>query len=178
MSISPVGAKPNRLMKSYHGRSQNMRHLYPGIGLKLWVFRFFQRSKSLWFVRCVCILQSEHEDKHAWNTTWCAKIMDVFCLRLFPRVWSAKPKYPQFELHGWRRHYTVQYSSFGIFLVYIWESYRHNHFCFSADLPCYVGSKRIGNLRQHVFTFSKIMSKNIIGRVLLRTAGLKFDRKI
>ena len=40
------------------------------------------------------VLRSEGEYKHAWNAAWCAKIMGIFCLRLFLRVWSAKTRIP------------------------------------------------------------------------------------
>ena len=46
------------------------------------------------------VLQSEHESKHVWNAKWRVKIVDAFCLRMFPLVWSVKPKYPQFEPHA------------------------------------------------------------------------------
>ena len=39
--------------------------------------------------------------------------MDAIFLRFFPRVWSAKTKYPQWE-YGWWHHYTEQYRSSGI----------------------------------------------------------------
>ena len=35
-------------------------------------------------------LWSEHEDKHVYNTTQRAKIMDAFALHLFLHVWLAK----------------------------------------------------------------------------------------
>ena len=40
------------------------------------------------------LLRSEHEDKLAWNATRPVKIVDAFCLRLFPRVRSAKTQIP------------------------------------------------------------------------------------
>ena len=70
-------------------RSYNLHNLYPCMGLQLEVFRFF-----LWLnnrdLSGAYVLWSEHEDKHAWNGT----IVDAFCMRLFPHVWSVKTRMP------------------------------------------------------------------------------------
>ena len=80
-------------------RSKNLRHFDPGMGLKLGVLGF-SRDQNNRDSSGAYVLRSEREDKHAWNAAWCAKFVGAFCLRLFPRAWSAKTRYPQFELHG------------------------------------------------------------------------------
>ena len=40
------------------------------------------------------MINYECEDKHAWNAARRAKIVDAFCLHLFPRVWSVKAQIP------------------------------------------------------------------------------------
>ena len=87
-------------------RFQNLRHLYPGMGLQLGVFPAIKITSVIRLLRMYYGLSLKI--KHAWNAARHAKIVDAFCLRLFPRVWSAEtwPEYPQLELHGWRRHYT------------------------------------------------------------------------
>ena len=146
-------------------RSQNLRHLDPGMGLKLgrdWILRRYRAMLPLeWevpflFICCSPIAPlkifrwafchspaqfrsqsliggilifsrnqnnrdlsgayvplSKRKDKQAWNAAQGEKIMDAVCLRLFPRVWSAKTRITQLNLHGWQCHYTGRYEVLG-----------------------------------------------------------------
>ena len=38
----------------------------------------------------VYVLRSERENKHTWDAAQCVKIVNTFCLRLFPCLWLAK----------------------------------------------------------------------------------------
>ena len=72
-------------------------------GLKLGVLGFFPVIK----ITVVCLLhislhllRSECEDKTCVKHAWCTKIVNVLVLRLFLRMWLAKTRRPQIELHG------------------------------------------------------------------------------
>ena len=74
------------------GRSQNLRHFNPGMGLKLGVFGFFlnQNNRDLSGAYCgLSVKVNTCKMPHG-----SAKIVDAFCLRVFPRVWSAKKRIP------------------------------------------------------------------------------------
>ena len=60
-------------------RSQNLRHLYPSMGLKLGVVRI-SRDQNNHDSSSAYALRSERENKHEWNAVMCTKIMDAFCL--------------------------------------------------------------------------------------------------
>ena len=82
-------------------------HFYPGMGLKLGVFGFSCNQNN-------CDLSGVYElrcerDQHVWNAARCAKIVDAFCLCLFPHVWSVKTRIPPVwaPWYGWRRHWLV-----------------------------------------------------------------------
>ena len=90
-------------------RSQNLRHLYPGMELQLGLFAFFPRSNNCNSSEAY-MLRSECEDKHVSNAARRAKIVAAFFffffLRLFPRVWSVKTQIPTTEfLHDVVRTY-------------------------------------------------------------------------
>ena len=69
------------------------------------------------------ILRSECEDIiNVWNATQHAKIMAHFVCVCFYVCGRQKPTYPQFEPHGWRRHYMWWYTRSGISLLYLWEN--------------------------------------------------------
>ena len=54
------------LLTDIDQRSQNLRHLYSGMGLKLGVFGFFPRSTKIVRVSSgAYVLRSEREDRHA-----------------------------------------------------------------------------------------------------------------
>ena len=58
----------------------------------------------------------------AWGSnSGCTKIVDAFCLHLFPRVWSLKTWIPKFEPLGWWHHYMGWYRSCEISFLYLWE---------------------------------------------------------
>ena len=87
---------------------KNWHHFPSGMGLQLVVFGFFLPLKWPSFIKYVCyllLLWSEREDKHAWSAVRHVKIVEAFCLHLFPPVWSAKPEYPQLERNSWLHHY-------------------------------------------------------------------------
>ena len=56
-------------------------------------------------------LKTSHERRRSWT---------AFRLLCFCMCGRQKPKYPQFEANGWRRHYTRWYTRSGISLVYLW----------------------------------------------------------
>ena len=101
-------------------RSQNLRHLYPGMGFQLGVFGAFPTIKIT--VICqVCIYyglsvkinmcEMPHGTWRSWTHFGCV----WFCM------WGwQKPKYSQLELHGWWCHYTGRKRSSGISLLYLW----------------------------------------------------------
>ena len=64
-------------------RSQNLRHFYPGTGLKLG-YLGFSRDQNICNSSGVYELLSEHE------RCMVQKIVDTFCLHVSPYVWSAK----------------------------------------------------------------------------------------
>ena len=78
-------------------RSQNLRHLYPGMGLQLgnWGYSGFPCNQNIHDSSYEAyVLRSEHEDKHVWNAAWLAKIMDA-CV-CFHVCGCQKSKYPNF----------------------------------------------------------------------------------
>ena len=96
-------------------RSQDLRHLYPGMGLQLGVFWFSLTSKLV--IRQICMYC---DLSMKINTTRREKIVDAFCLCLFPRVCRPKPQYLQLELHDWWRHYMGRCRSSEISGLYRW----------------------------------------------------------
>lgn len=97
------------LLKIYiHHRSQNLRHLFPRMGLKLGAFGFFLIIKITAFCQ-VCmslhVLLSACEKcvKCCMHTKTIDKL--VLCV-FFEDPWS--------EPHGWRYHYMGQYKWSGI----------------------------------------------------------------
>ena len=59
-----------------------------------WGYSGFSRDQNNRDSSGVYVLWSEHGDKHTWKVARRAKIADAFCLRLFPRVRSAKTWIP------------------------------------------------------------------------------------
>ena len=106
-----------------HGRSQNLRHLDSGMGLKLGVFGFSRnqnnRSLSSSYVTCIyCGLSVKINTRkmpHDVNRLW----VYLFAL-IFACVVGKNPKTPQFEPHGRRRYYTERYRRSGISRIYLW----------------------------------------------------------
>ena len=78
-------------------RSQNLRHLYPVMGLQLGVFMFFPNQNKHDSSEAY-ELQSELEDKHAWNPAQHAKIVDAFVCVCF-------------QACGWQKHKYLRWSS-------------------------------------------------------------------
>ena len=74
------------LSTDIHQRSQNLRRLDPGMILQGLCYLQVQRS--------------EREDKQKQNTVQRGKIMNMFIMRLFFRVWSAQTQRPQIEPHA------------------------------------------------------------------------------
>ena len=129
MSVWSQGSCECVLVTDIQGRSQNLRHFYPGMGLKLGVFGF-SRNQNNHDLSGAYVLRFERENKHAWNAAWHAKIMDAFCLLvLFLRLWSAKTRIPQLEPHGWWCHCTGRYMSSRISLVYLLCRYNLLRMC-------------------------------------------------
>ena len=84
--------QPNNFCDAATGidrRSQNLRHLYPGMGLKFGVFGFFPHNQNNHDSSGAYVQRSECKDKYAWNIAWRTMLVDIFCLRLLPCVWSA-----------------------------------------------------------------------------------------
>ena len=109
--------------QNIHQRSQNLRHLDPGMGLNLGVFGFSSNQNNLWFVRCVSYLhvpRSEREDKQAQNAVRSTKILKVLFCVYFCLCSLQKLKDSQIEPHGWWYHYTGWYRRSGISGVYLW----------------------------------------------------------
>ena len=98
-------------------RSQNLRHFYSGMGLKLGYLGCSGNQNKL-DLSGANVLRSERKYKHVWNAARRAKIVDAFCLCVFPCEWSARTRIPPIWAHGWRRHYTGRYRT-GISLVYL-----------------------------------------------------------
>ena len=101
-----------------HQRSQNLRHLDPGIGMKLGVFGFSrnQNKSDAYDMLPACTAV------WAWRQT-CVKMLDGarrLWTHLFCVCGRQKPEDPQIEPHGWRRHYTGRYKRSGISCVYLW----------------------------------------------------------
>ena len=79
----------------------------------IWAFSYDQSNRDL---SGAYVLWSERKDKHAWNATRHPKIMDSFCLHLFPHVrlaWAWIPsigacshryrkEIPELLWHAWR----------------------------------------------------------------------------
>ena len=90
--------KASVLPTDIHQRSKHLRHLYPDMGLKLQVLKFFLEIK-ITAVRQVRIslhpLRSEPEDIVCENATWHAKMAVALVLHLFLCAWSAKTKDPK-----------------------------------------------------------------------------------
>ena len=103
-------------------RSQNLRHIYPGMEIPFLGIQVFPVIKIIMILLGAYELQFKHEVKHAWNAAWHVKIVDAFCLRLFLRVWSAKTWIPPIgapwltmPLHdGQHRSYGISGSPFYI----------------------------------------------------------------
>ena len=110
-------------------RSQNLGHLYPGMGLQLG-YSGFSRDQN----NCDPSGVSEHEGKYAWNVERHAKIVDAFFYLCFRVCGRQKLKYLQLALHDWRRHYTGWYRSFGISFLYLWLTL--------SSATCNIGEKR------------------------------------
>ena len=77
----------------YRPRFQNLRHLYPDMGLKLGVFGIFSLIK-ITVIRQVRMNCSLNVKINMWNAAQRAKIVNAFCLHLFQCVWSAKIQIP------------------------------------------------------------------------------------
>ena len=116
-------------------RSQNLLYLYSGMGLILGVFGFFPRSKKKILVSSgAYVLRSEREDIHAWNAWRGTKIVDAFCLRLFPRVWLAETRIPRMRatwltmggcvIQSQTHHYTERYRSSRSSFLYLWYYFK------------------------------------------------------
>ena len=90
-SSDKVKNTSNKTRDIIQGRSQNMRHLYPGMGLKLGVLRVFLKSKEPWFVRCVvtCIYCGLYVKINKCKTPFGMQ-RSWSVLHLFLRVWLAK----------------------------------------------------------------------------------------
>ena len=71
----------------YHRDPRICAHLYPGMGLKLGVFRLFLVIKIMAVCQVCVSLQSRHEDK---TPNRCVKIMDALALLLLLLTRSAK----------------------------------------------------------------------------------------
>ena len=100
-----------------HGRSQNLRHLGSGMGLKLGVFGFFcnqnNHGSSGAYVTCIYrgpnVKISTRKMLHGAQRSWA----HLFCMYFCVRGWQ-KRKDPQFGPHGgWRRHHTGSIGGLG-----------------------------------------------------------------
>ena len=108
------------------GRSQNLRHFDPSMGLKLGVFGFSRnqnnRSSSGVYVTCIFCGHSEREDKHVLK---CHKVCENWghiCFAfVFACVVSKNPNTPNLSpIADDTITRTGQYTRFGISLVYLW----------------------------------------------------------
>ena len=93
-------------------RSQNLRHLYSGMGLKLGYLGFSMiKIIMIRLVRMYCSLSVKIDTRETSNgsqRSWTHFVCICFCV-----CGRLKPEFPHLELHGWRRHYTEQYRSLG-----------------------------------------------------------------
>ena len=72
------------------------------------------------YVTCIyCGLSVKKNTRKLPHSTWRSRICFAFVFSCGPQ----KPEYPQFEPHGWRRHYTGRCTRSGISLVYLWLRY-------------------------------------------------------
>ena len=88
-------------------------HLYRGMGLQ-WGYLGFSCDQNNHDSSSAYVLQSECKDKHLWNAAWCTKIIDAFCLCLFPRVVRKNPNTPNWSSMA------DEYRSSGISYLYLW----------------------------------------------------------
>ena len=72
-------------------RSQNLRHLYPGMGLQLG-YSGFSCNQNNCDLAGAYVLQSEHESKHAWNVAWQVKIVGAVVCVCFRMCGRQKPE--------------------------------------------------------------------------------------
>ena len=77
------------------GRSQNLRHFYPGMGLKLGSSGFSRNQINRGSTSALCLLHLMRSVED------CGHICFTY---VFACMVGKKPQNPQFEPHGWRRH--------------------------------------------------------------------------
>ena len=76
-------------------RSQNLRHFYPGMGLKLGAFGFFPKLKWLWFVCHLHLLRSKCENKNVLKCCTVRKDHGRICFEvIFACVVGKNPNTP------------------------------------------------------------------------------------
>ena len=82
-----------------------MCHFYPKIGLKL-EYSGFSCNQHQLDSSGTCILWSEHNNKHAWNSAWGTK-MDAFCLCFFSQKINKQTNTPYMSpvADKWQPHY-------------------------------------------------------------------------
>ena len=152
------------LFSSTHRYRPEIPELTPSLswhGAQIGGIRVFLKIK-ITTIHQVCVCCGLRKKIYMPKMPYGSKIVGAFVSAC---VWSAKAKYPHFELHGWRRHYTGWYRSSGISFLYLWSNHKPSTYPPARLWPCgkmlhkihpypeyrdFCGSYVFGNLCKHL----------------------------